>query len=93
MNKAVVVMKTGLSLLISVALLSMTRVGATEPLVVRCIGENISTWGDSFSKDIQTRIDVVIPETLDRHLTTSSEKRSESRFVDPWPLLVWERLR
>ena len=88
MNEAVVVMKTGLSLLISVALLRMTRVGATEPLVVRCMGENMSTWGDSFSQDIQTRIDVVIPETLDRHLTTSSRKGELLDFVDPWPVGV-----
>jgi hypothetical protein len=84
MNEAVVVMKTGLSLLIIVALLSMARGGATEPLVVRCMGENISTLGDASAQGFQTHLDIVVPETLDRLLATASREGANLGPVDPW---------
>jgi hypothetical protein len=70
----VVVRKTGLSLLIGVVLLTITSVGATAPLVVRCIGESTTTWEDLAAKEIQTRIDLVIPEKLNRLMQWSGQK-------------------
>jgi hypothetical protein len=81
-------MKTGLSLLIGVVLLTITSVGATAPLVVRCIGESTTTWEDLAAKEIQMRIDVVIPEKLDRLMTMLSEKGEHLGLVDPWPVGV-----